>query len=117
MQDLATLETSINALNLKGDMATAVQQFYADDCTFQEGNQTARPGGKAAQLVYLANFFATVTKVNAIQLHGQAIGDNLTISEWTIDLATTNGPVLWNEVMRRQWRDGKVVSERYYTAA
>lgn len=117
MQDLATLETSINALGQKGDMAAAVQQFYADDCIFQEGNQPARTGGKAAQLVYLANFFATVTKVNAIQLHGQAIGDNLTISEWTIDLATTNGPVLWNEVMRRQWRDGKVVSERYYTAA
>ena len=117
MQDLKTLETSLNALAQKGDMAAAVNQFYADDCSFQEGNQPARSGGKAAQLSYLANFFATVTKVNAIQLHGQAVGEGATISEWTIDLATTNGPILWNEVIRRQWRDGKVVSERYYTAA
>jgi len=117
MQDLNILETSLNALAQKGDMAAAVNQFYADDCSFQEGNQPARSGGKAAQLSYLANFFATVTKVNAIQLHGQAVGEGATISEWTIDLATTNGPILWNEVIRRQWRDGKVVSERYYTAA
>ena len=117
MQDLNILETSVNALAQKGDMAAALNQFYADDCSFQEGNQPARSGGKAAQLTYLANFFATVTKVNAIQLHGQAVGDGVAISEWTIDLATTNGPILWNEIIRRQWRDGKVVSERYYTAA
>ena len=110
MQDLKTLETSVNALAQKGDMAAALNQFYADDCSFQEGNQPARSGGKAAQLSYLANFFATVTKVNAIQLHGQAVGEGATISEWTIDLATTNGPILWNEVIRRQWRGGKVVS-------
>ena len=117
MQDLKTLETSVNALAQKGDMAAALNQFYADDCSFQEGNQPARTGGRAAQLTYLADFFATVTKVNAIQLHGQAVGEGATISEWTIDLATTKGPILWNEIMRRQWRDGKVVSERYYTAA
>ena len=117
MQDLKSLETSLNAFAQKGDMAAAVNQFYADDCSFQEGNQPARTGGKAAHLTYLANFFATVTKVNAIQLHSQAIGDGVTSSEWTIDLSTTNGPILWNEIIRRQWRDGKVVSERYYTAA
>ena len=117
MQDLKTLETSVNALAQKGDMAAALNQFYADDCSFQEGNQPARIGCNAAQLTYLADFFATVTKVNAIQLHSQAVGDGVTISEWTIDLATTNGPILWNEIIRRQWRDGKVVSERYYTAA
>jgi hypothetical protein len=117
MQDLKTLETALNALAQKGDMATAVNQFYADDCSFQEGNQPARTGGKAGHLTYLADFFATVTKVNTIQLHGQAVGEGITISEWTFDMASTNGPVLWNEIIRRQWRDGKVVSERYYTAA
>lgn len=117
MHDLKTLETSINELAKKGEMASSVEQFYADDCTFQEGSQPARAGGKAGQLTYLVNFFATVTKVNAIQLHGQAVGDGITISEWTFDMASTNGPVLWNEIIRRNWRDGKVVSERYYTAA
>jgi len=116
MQDLKTLETALNALAQKGDMATAVNQFYADDCSFQEGNQPARTGGKAGHLTYLADFFATVTKVNTIQLHGQAVGEGITISEWTFDMVGPDGPILWNEILRRQWKDGKVVSERFYTA-
>ena len=28
-----------------------------------------------------------------------------------------DGPIVWNEILRREWRDGKVVSERYYKAA
>ena len=38
------------------------------------------------------------------------------MSEWTFGLMTNNGPRLWNEVPRRRWQNGKVVSERYYTA-
>jgi len=38
------------------------------------------------------------------------------MSETTFNLTTNNGPNLWNEVLRRRWRSGKVVSERYYTA-
>lgn len=117
MTDLTNLETQLNALIQKGEMIAATQQFYADDCTYQEGNQPPRAGGKAAHVEYLTNFFKTVTSVNRITLHAQAVGANVTLSEWTFDLATTNGPILWNEVLRRQWKDGKVISERFYTSA
>ena len=117
MTDLTTLETQLNTLIQKGEMIPATVQFYADDCVYQEGNQAPRTGGKAAHVEYLTNFFKTITAVNAIQQHSQAIGNGVTISEWTFDLATTNGPVLWNEVLRRRWNNGKVVSERFYTAA
>ena len=117
MTDLTTLETQLNTLIQRGEMIPATEQFYADDCVYQEGNQAPRTGGKAAHVEYLTNFFKTITAVNAIQQHSQAIGNGVTISEWTFDLATTNGPVLWNEVLRRRWNNGKVVSERFYTAA
>ena len=45
-----------------------------------------------------------------------SIGDGITMSEWTFNLTTNNGPRLWNEVLRRRWQNGKVISERYYTA-
>lgn len=54
-----------------------------------------------------------VKAVNALTLHGQSIGDGITMSEWTFDLTTDNGPVLWNDVLRRRWQNGKVISERY----
>lgn len=117
MEDLKPLETNLNALIAKGEMVQATEDFYADDCIWQEGNQAARTGGKQGHKEYLSGFFKTVKTVNGLTLHSQAIGEGVTLSEWTFDLATENGPVLWNEVLRRRWLNGKVVSERFYTAA
>ena len=117
MQDLNTLETELNAMIAKGEMVQAVEKFYGDNCSEQEGNQAPRAGGKAGQIAYLTEFFKTVKAVNAITLHSQTIGNGVTMSEWTFDLSTTGGPILWNEVLRRRWENGKVVSERFYTAA
>jgi hypothetical protein len=92
MDDLKTLETKLNALIAKGEMIEAVTLTTAS---------TKRK---------------TVKTVNALTLHGQSIGDGITMSEWTFNLTTNNGPILWNEVLRRRWQNGKVASERYYTA-
>ena len=117
MEDLKTLETKLNALIAKGEMMEAVERYHADNCVYQEGNQSPRTGGKKGQKDYLANFFKTVKAANALTLHTQSVGDGVTMSEWTFDLTTSNGPILWNEVHRRCWQNGKVISERYYTAA
>jgi hypothetical protein len=117
MEDLKALETSLNALIAKGEMVEATEQFYADDCVWQEGNQPARSGGKQGHKEYLTALFKTVKAVSGLTLRSQAIGDGVSISEWTFDLSTESGPVLWNEVLRRRWLNGKVVSERFYTAA
>ena len=116
MEDLKTLVKELDAMIAKGEMVEAVGKFYADDCVWQEGNKEPRTGGNEGQKAYLTAFFSTVTKVNGLTLHSQTVGDDITMSEWTFDLDTTNGPVLWNEVLRRRWENGKVVSERFYTA-
>jgi hypothetical protein len=58
--------------------------------------------------------------VNTLTRQVQSIGGGTTMSEWTFNLTTNNGPRLWNEVLRRRWQNrwqnGEVVSERYYTA-
>lgn len=100
----------------KGEMVEATEMFYADNCEYQEGNKTPRGGGKQGHKEYLGAFLKTVKAVNGLTLHSQCIGDNVTMSEWTFDLSTEGGPILWNEVLRRRWSNGKVVSERFYTA-
>ena len=117
MENLNELETKLNALIAKGEMVKATEDFYADDCVYQEGNLPARTGGKKGHIDYLNGFLKTVKSVNGLTLHSQAVGDHVTMSEWTFDLSTESGPVLWNEVLRRRWENGKVVSERFYTAA
>ena len=117
MENLKTLVSELDAMIAKGEMVEATEKFYANGCVYQEGNQPPRTGGKEGHKAYLSGFFKTVTKVNGLTLHSQTVGDGITMSEWTFDIATSNGPVLWNEVLRRRWENGKVVSERFYTAA
>ena len=63
-------------------------------------------------------FFQSIGSVNEISLHSQAIGEDVTMSEYTFDLTKTNGtPILWNEVLRREWKDGLVINERYYNTS
>lgn len=108
MDDLKILVKNLDAMIAKGEMVEATEQFYADDCVYQEGNKPARTGGKKAHKEYLSGFFKTVKAVNALTLHSQTVGDGVTMSEWTFDLSTESGPILWNEVLRRRWANGKV---------
>lgn len=117
MEDLKTLVKDLDAMIAKGEMVQATEQFYADDCIYQEGNQPPRTDGKQGHKEYLSAFFKTVKAVNALTLHSQTVGDGVTMSEWTFDLTTDKGPILWNEVLRRRWANGKVINERFYTGA
>lgn len=112
---LQTLESELNRVTAAGNILEALDGYYADDCTFQEGNLPARIG-KQAQRQHLEAFFKTLKKFNSATLHSAAVGDDVTLSEWTFDMAGPDGPIVWNEILRRCWKDGKVVSERYYTA-
>lgn len=115
MQDIRTHDDQLNQMTKAGKILDALERFYDDDCTFQEGNQPVRRGRKA-QHDHLSGFFATLKKFNGATLHSQGVGANTTLTEWTFDMVGPNGPIVWNEILRRQWENGKVVSERYYTA-
>jgi hypothetical protein len=113
--DLKSLDTQLNEMTRQGKILDALEKFYDAECTFQEGNQPARRG-RAAQHAHLSAFFATLKSFNGATLHAQALGDNSSIAEWTFDMTGPSGPILWNEILSRRWRNGKVISERYYTA-
>lgn len=115
MPDIHSLEDQLNQMTKAGKILDALEQFYDSDCTFQEGNQPARKGRKT-QHDHLSAFFATLKKFNGATLHAHGVGTDTTISEWTFDMVGPNGPIVWNEVLRRKWKNGKIVSERYYTA-
>lgn len=109
-------DSELNALNREGKILDGLDRFYADDCTFQEGNEEPIRG-KAAQRERLSKMFATLKGFNGATLHAQAIGDGLSVTEWTFDMTGGDGqPIIWNEVLVRQWDDDKVVNERFYQA-
>ena len=115
-RDLTTLESELNAMTSSGKILEALDQFYAEDCQFQEGNETPIDG-KAAQRERLSALFESLKGFNGATLHAASVGDQVTFSQWTFDMVSGDGEsMIWNEVLVRQWRDGQVVHERYYQA-
>jgi hypothetical protein len=100
----------------QGKLLEALDEFYDHDCTFQEGTQPPRQG-RPAQRAHLTGFIKSLKSFDGATLHAQAVGDGATLSEWTFDMTGPEGPIQWNEVLSRRWRNGKVVSEHFYTAA
>lgn len=117
INSIGAAETAANALVTQGKVIDSLDKFFADDCVFIEPDGSRR-ASKKDQRAHLEGFFATLTSFDSATLHGQSIGDNVSMSEWTIKMTAGDGsPIVWNEVMVRNWRDGLVVSEKYYTQA
>jgi hypothetical protein len=112
---IADIDNKLNEVVKQGKMLEALTEFYDENCTFQEGNDTPRVG-RQTQHDHLSNFFSTLKGFNGATLHNQGVGDDTTLTEWTFDMVGPDGPIVWNEILRRQWKNGKVVSERFYTA-
>lgn len=114
---IESAETASNALTAQGKILDSIDQFFADDCVFIEPDGSRRDS-KAAQRAHLEGFFASLKGFEGATLHGQAVGDNFSASEWTFKMIAGDGsPIVWNETLVRKWRDGKIVSEKYYTQA
>ena len=106
----------LDRIVLQGKILEAVEAFFHLDVVTEEGDGTTTKGLKAKKKK-LHEFLAGIGSVNEIALHSYAVGDDVTMSEYTFDLTKTDGsPILWNEVLRRKWQDGLVIDEKYYTA-
>lgn len=109
-------DSELNALNREGKILEGLDRFYAEDCTFQEGNEEPILG-KAAQRDRLSKMFAGLKSFNGASLHAQAIGDGVSVTEWTFDMTGGDGePIVWHEVLVRHWNNDQVVRERFYQA-
>lgn len=114
--EIKHLDDGLNTLNREGKILDGLDAYYADDCTFQEGNETP-VRGKAVQRARLSEMFATLKAFNGATLHNQAVGDGVSVTEWTFDMTGGDGqPIIWNEVLVRHWSHDKVVRERFYQA-
>lgn len=114
MNDILELETRLNTMIASGKVLEALSEFFSDDAVFREGTMAPRVG-KQANHEHLSGFVKTLKAFSA-KLHSQAVGKDWSFSEWTFDMVGPDGPIVWNEVFKREWRNGKVVSERYYNA-
>src|SRR5579864_2969603 len=111
---VAELDAELNRALQEQRILDAFETFYADDVVMQE-NSGEPCRGKDANRKRVIDWANTVAKLHAALLVGSAVSGDRTYSEWEYDVTYKNGVRYQiNEVAVRVWRDGKVVSERFY---
>lgn len=112
--NIAELERELNQALQDQKVLEAFEKFYADDVVMQE-NSGEPCRGKDTNRQRTLDWAGTVSQFHGARLIGSAISDNRAYSEWEYDATYKNGSRYQiNQVAVRVWRDGKVVSERFY---
>ena len=112
--NLNQLVEAVDALVVKGDIINAFDQFAADHCATLSNPQD-KTQTKAQKLEALRWFFSNVESVNRIERPAYAVvSDNVTDSQFLFDFTNRQGqPMVFGEVIRRTWANGKIVEELY----
>ncbi len=98
----------------KGQIVEAVDKFFSDKAETLDFDGT-KTTTKAQMLDKMNGFLGGIRKVNGITLHHSIANGHISMSEYTFDFDMQDGShILWHEIIRREWQDGKVVNEQYF---
>jgi ketosteroid isomerase-like protein len=113
-KSVAEFERELNQALQDQKVLEAFDRFYADDVVMQD-NSGEPCRGKAANCQRTLDWAQTVAQFHAARLIGSAVSGARAYSEWEYDVTYKNGMrYRMDEIAVRVWRDGKVVSERFY---
>lgn len=116
---MTTLERarSLHDWILEGRILEALDEFYAEDVAMQEGLGPATHG-REANREREAAWLATVKEFVGLDVRGIAVDGDISLSEVAMDYIDVDGNAVHVEqVSRARWRDGRIVDERFYSAA
>ncbi|REJ79537.1 MAG: hypothetical protein DWQ47_02390 [Acidobacteria bacterium] len=109
------LERKID-LTKQGQVVEAAELFFAENAETDDfiGVQT---NGRDEMVRKMQDFTSGIQNVNGITYHNSAVNGNTTYAEFTFDFDMKDGSkVLWHEIIRSVWKDGKIVKEQYFKA-
>jgi hypothetical protein len=105
-----------NAMVKLGQVAEATDKFFAENATTVDHTGT-KTKNKAEMLEKMRGFAGSIKTVNGITLHYAALSGNVSFAEFTFDFDMQDGSkILWHEIIRSVWEDGKIIEEQYFTA-
>jgi hypothetical protein len=115
--DLKAAFEDIKQLVLQCNAMQAFEKYYGEDVVMQE-NENLPTVGKAANRQREEEFFAKVVEFRGAEVKNVAFGENVIISEWFLDYTHQDwGKRTYDQVSVQEWKDGKIVRERFYYAA
>ncbi|MDR4469896.1 MAG: hypothetical protein MRJ68_16630 [Nitrospira sp.] len=110
-----TLEEMLGILK-EGQMTEGQKRYFADDVVTQEGNQPP-VFGKQASIERLDKFRETIGVAAFVSytIGAVAIAGNTSFYDSVLTVNLKNGQTInLEQVVKTDWRDGKIIRERYY---
>ena len=100
----------------KGQFLEAMDKYLADDVVLQEANGTPKVG-KDFCIAAEKELLETVTEFIRYDIKNVAISGDVSYYEAIMEFKTNDGQHhRFEQVNRTQWKDGKIINERYYHA-
>ncbi|WP_299674664.1 hypothetical protein [uncultured Tenacibaculum sp.] len=105
------------ALLAKGEFIKAMTDYLADDVQLFEGNNPPKVG-KDFCIAEEEKLLSTVVEFGGYNvISGPAVKDDTTFYEVVMEFKTNDGVShRFEQAVRSQWKDGKIINERYYHA-
>jgi ketosteroid isomerase-like protein len=98
----------------QGRILDAIAEFYADEVTMQE-NANAPTVGKAANLERERGFVDFVREWHEARALSVLVTGNEAAINWRLDYTAADGKrYRYDQIAHQVWRDGRIVSERFY---
>jgi hypothetical protein len=114
MQDVAALDHELNQMVLNGQAMDAFEKFYSEDVVMQE-NSGDPVVGKVANRQRELDFFASLEGFHGAGVLGSGVSGDKSYTEWWMDVTFKGAArTKMEQVAARTWKDGLVVSERFY---
>ncbi|WP_309640265.1 SnoaL-like domain-containing protein [Flavobacterium sp.] len=111
--EITTALDELIGLVAEGQALQAYEKFYHEDIqkidldgTLQQGKETLLKNGVEA--------LSIITDVRDFSAVGKIVKGNRSFLVWSIDLDNTNGTLKVVEVAVQDWKDGKIISERFF---
>ena len=104
----------LNGLVLGGKLLDAFQKYYHEDIVMQE-NENAPTIGKEANLQREIEFLGNVTEFRGAHPLKVTVGDDYSMVEWHYDYTHKQWGVRnYTQVSVQEWKDGKIIKEKFY---
>lgn len=113
-QNLNEILSAKNEMVKQGQIVEATERYFAPNAQTLDFDGTATKN-KAEMVAKMQAFAGAIQAVNGITLHHTATSGNVSFAEFTFDFDMKDGSkILWHEIIRSVWEDGKVVEEQYF---
>jgi len=104
----------LNQMILQGKNVDAFEKYYHNDVVMQENNQ-APTVGKDSNREREMQAMGMIEAFHSAEVKATAIGDNVTMTEWEMDLTYKGAPrAIMYQISVQRWKEGQIIHERFY---